>query len=248
MSELLDRTEHRPYPLPTGPWVQQQEWSNLLFAHWPAPVDVIRRLVPDRLEIELWEDTAWLGITAFCIRGARLRGTPALPLLSTFPEVDVRTYVRLGDRPGVFFLSLHAPNPVIAAAARLVYHMPYVGAAVTCEVEGDTVRLRSCREEAGGTPTEWDAAYRPTSEPFEAQPGTRDHFLIDRWALYTEDGEGRLYRAEIHRPPWQVQHAEAEILKNTLAEAHGIRLPEQEPLLHFSRGVDARIWLPEQVS
>jgi uncharacterized protein YqjF (DUF2071 family) len=248
MSDLLDRTEHRPYPLPQGPWVMQQAWQNILFAHWPVPVDLIRRLVPEGLEVDCCEGTACLGVTPFWIRGARLRGAPALPFLSTFPEVDVRTYVRYGVRPGVFFLSLHAPNPVVAAAARLVYHMPYVGADVDGEVERDTVWLRSCTGKLAAGPAEWEARYRPVSESFEAEPGTLEYFLMERWALYTVDREGCLHRSKIHRLPWQLQHASADIHKNTLAGAHGIDLPEREPLLHFSHGLDVLVWPPEKVA
>lgn len=124
MSDLLEKTGHRPWPLPEGAWVLKQTWQNVLFAHWRVPVEIVRPLVPAPLEVETWDGSAWLGITPFCLSGVRLRGTPAVPFLSTFPEVDVRTYVRLEERPGVFYFGLEAPNPVIAAAARLVYHPP----------------------------------------------------------------------------------------------------------------------------
>jgi uncharacterized protein len=245
--DLMEQTDHRPWPLPEGPWIQEQTWGNILFAHWPVPPEAVRPLVPDKLELDTWEGEAWVGITPICITGLRLRGTPALPLLSTFPEVDVRTYVQLEGKPGVFYFTLEAPNPVVAAAARLVYHMPFVAAEVSQESDGETFHHRSCRT-AGETGTvEWEASYHPVSEPFEARPGTREYFLIERWALYTVDGQGNIDRAEIHRLPWPVQRAQAEIRRNTLASACGIPLPHREPLLHFSQGVDVLIWPPAKV-
>lgn len=222
MRDLLEKTEHRPWPLPEGPWVQKHTWCNILFAHWAVPVEVVRPLVPQKLELDTWAGTARFAITPFCISGARLRGTPAVPFLSTFPEVDVRTYVRLDGKPRVFYFSLEAPNPVLTAAARLVYHMPYVEAEVTSEVEGESIRLRSCRTGRNGMAAEWEASYRPVSKPFEAKPGTLEYFLIERWALYTIDAKRGIRRAEIHRLPWPLQEAQAEIRNNTMAEANGI--------------------------
>jgi uncharacterized protein YqjF (DUF2071 family) len=247
MEDLLKQTAHRPWPLPEGPWIQKHTWANILFAHWPVPAAVLRPLVPARLELETWEGKAWVGITPFCITGARLRGVPPVPFLSTFPEVDVRTYVRFEGTPAVFYFSMNAPNPVVAAAARLVYHMPYVEAEVESEVQGERIWLRSYRADAETQRAEWEATYWPTSEPFTAEPGTRESFLIERWALFTVDGEGHVYRTDIHRQPWPVQTAAAEIRKCTLAEADGIPLPEERPLLHYSRGVDVLIWPPNRV-
>jgi uncharacterized protein YqjF (DUF2071 family) len=247
MSEPLENTAHRPWPLPRGPWVQKHTWSDVLFAHWPVPAEVVRPLVPEKLEVETRDGSAWVGISSFCMRGARLRGTPALPFFSTFPEVNIRTYVRLDDRPGVFFLSLNASSLLFTSAARLVYHMPYVRAEVSSKRDGESIHLRS-RRGGEGEPAEWECSYRPLPGVFEAQPGSLESFLVERWSLYTVDGRGRIDRVEFHRPPWPLQRAEAEIRKNALAEAHGIRLPPQAPHVLFSWGVDVLIWPPLRVA
>jgi uncharacterized protein len=245
--ELLEKTAHRPWPLPRGPWVQKHTWSDVLFAHWQVPAEVVRPLVPEKLEVETRHGGAWVGISSFCMRGARLRGMPALPFFSTFPEVNIRTYVRLEDRPGVFFFSLNASNPLFTSAARLVYHMPYVRAEVSSERDGDSIHLRSSRAGEGES-AGWECSYRPVSGVFEAQPESLESFLVERWALYTADNRGRIDRVEFHRPPWPLQQAEAEIRKNSLAEARGIRLPPQAPRLLFSWGVDVLIWPPVRVA
>jgi hypothetical protein len=84
-SSVLDRTEHRPWPLPTGPWLMAQTWEDLLFAHWPVDAEVVRRLLPDGLSVDERDGSAWLAITPFEISGLRLRGTWPLPRASRFP-------------------------------------------------------------------------------------------------------------------------------------------------------------------
>src|ERR1700724_1868255 len=110
MENPLSKLDHRPWPLPRGPWIMAQVWHDLLFAHWPVAPQVMRPLVPASLELDTFEDEAWLGIVPFRMSGVRLRGTPALPYLSAFPELNVRTYVTHGNKPVVWFFSLDATN------------------------------------------------------------------------------------------------------------------------------------------
>src|SRR5918911_1562788 len=121
----LAEVAHRPWPVPRGPWVMAQRWSNLLFIHRPAAVDLVRRLVPRSLELDLFNGAAWVSVTPFYLSHLRPRGLPALPWISEFPELNVRTYVTLGGKPGVYFFSLDAGSPVAVAGARAVYHLPY---------------------------------------------------------------------------------------------------------------------------
>src|SRR5450759_4806022 len=97
----LDR---RPYPPPTGPWVMTQTWYNLLFAHWPVPVERLRAVVPPELELETYDGQAWLGVVPFGMTRVYARGTFPVPWLSRFLETNVRTYVTFGGKPGVLFL------------------------------------------------------------------------------------------------------------------------------------------------
>src|SRR5262245_39187164 len=108
MHPSLKFVEHRPWKLPTRPWVMAQDWEDLLFAHWPVPVEVLRGLVPGGLELDTFERQAWIGIVPFRMSGVRLRAMPAVPRLSAFPELNVRTYVKAGGKAGVWFFSLDA--------------------------------------------------------------------------------------------------------------------------------------------
>jgi uncharacterized protein len=225
-------------------WIMAQVWHDLLFAHWPIPVETMRAAVPSSLEIDLFEGRAWLGIVPFRMSGVRLRWTPALPGLSAFPEMNVRTYVRLDDRPGVLFFSLDATNPIAVGVARAWFHLPYFSARMTCARDGDAIRYAHRRTHAGAPPAELSASYVPTGSVFHARPGTLEHFLTERYCLYAAPDARRVWRAEIHHPPWPLQPATAAIERNTMARAHGFELPADEPLLHFARRQDVVVWNP----
>src|SRR5690348_14257143 len=125
MHPALKIIAHRPWPVPSGPWIMVQTWNGLLFAHWPVPPQVLRPLVPRELPLDTFQGSCWLGITPFQITGVRARGLPPIPGLSRFPELNVPTYVGLDDKPGVFFFSLDAANLPAVCGARVFYHLPY---------------------------------------------------------------------------------------------------------------------------
>src|SRR3954469_1338540 len=102
--ESLYELTHRPWPLPGQPWFMGQSWVDLLFAHWRVDLAALKAVVPDRLPIDTFDGDAWVGVTPFVVRGLRLRGSPPPPVLSQFPEINVRTYVSVGGRPGIYFL------------------------------------------------------------------------------------------------------------------------------------------------
>jgi uncharacterized protein YqjF (DUF2071 family) len=228
-------TRHRPWPLPEGPWLMAQTWRHLLFAHWEVDPELLRRVVPPQLPLDLREGSAWLGVTPFEVSGLRLRRTPPLPLASRFPELNVRTYVTLGGRPGIFFLSLDAASSLAVVAARRAYRLPYFRARMSAEV-GDAVEYRSARRH--GPEARFSARYAPA--PGE-EPGQLARWLAERYCLYTLDGDRNPLRAEIHHRPWPLQPARAEFDANTMAAPFGIPW-RSEPLLHYSERQDTVIW------
>jgi len=240
-------TAHRPWPLPNGPWIMAQRWSNLLFAHWPVDVGALRDIVPSSLPLETFDGTAWLSIVPFYLSHLRPRWLPALPWVSEFPELNVRTYVTLGGKPGVFFFSLDAGSALAVAGARATYHLPYFNARMSTNVGANgAVHYRSQRTDRRGRPAELAARYRPTGSVSLSMPGTLDHWLTERYCLYAVDRASRIYRAEIHHRPWPLQPAEAGIDVNTMAAASDIRLPAVAPRLSFAERLDVVVWLPER--
>ena len=248
MHGSLKRVEHRPWGVPDGPWVMAQSWHELLFAHWAVPAEALRAKIPARLEIDTYEGQAWIGVVPFRMSGVRLRGTPALPGLSAFAELNVRTYVVADEKPGVWFFSLDAANGAAVAMARAWFHLPYFRAQMRCEERDGWVEYRSVRTHRGAKRGELQARYRPAGEAFRAKRGTLEHFLTERYCLYAADEKGRVRRGEIHHGPWPLQPAQAEFTQNTMADAAGIGLPSTKPLLQFSRRQDVVVWQPREMA
>jgi uncharacterized protein YqjF (DUF2071 family) len=243
MNQLLLQVNHRPIPLPERPWVMKQTWHDLLFMHWPvAPADM-RLMVPPVLDLDLFGGRAYIAVAPFWMSGIRGRFLPPVPSLSRFPELNVRTYVRYRDIPGVYFFSLDAGSRPAVWGARATYGLPYFHAEMAVTQVGEKYEYRSRRLEEP-RPAEFRGRYHPTSPPEPRQSGSLEHFLTERYCLYTVRGK-RVMRAHIHHTPWPLQDAEAEVEINTMTVAAGIALPPVTPLLHFSRRIEVLIWWPE---
>lgn len=248
MSVNLEQVAHRPWSLPAGAWVLAQSWHDLLFAHWPLPAAVLRPHIPERLAIDTFDGQAWLGVVPFRMSGVRLRGTPAVPWLSAFPELNVRTYVVADGKPGVWFFSLDAGNAIAVAIARAWFHLPYFRARMWCEESDGWIQYGSERTHRGASSGVLQGRYRPVGAEFISQSGSLERFLTERYCLYAADGEGRILRGEIHHAAWPLQAAEAELTKNTMAEAAGFSLPAAQPLLHFAKRQDVIVWPPQRLA
>ena len=240
-ARTLAHTRHRPWPLPEHPWVMAQTWEDLLFAHWRVPVEDLRRVVPSELPLDTFDGDAWIGVTPFLVRGLRPRLAPPLPFVSRFPELNVRTYATVGGRPGIYFFSLDAASWLAVFGARRLFRIPYFRARMSIRRHGGELAYASRRMSFDGDPAAFHASYRPTGPRFEAEPGSLEYFLAERYCLYTFDERLRIHRADIHHPPWPLQRAEAEIPHNTMVEP--LRLPLRgPPLLHFARRQDVLVW------
>jgi uncharacterized protein len=237
-ARALEQVEHRPWPIEPRGWTMAQTWEDLLFANWRVPVEAVRAHVPAGLEVETHDGSAWVGITPFRLTGLRARGLLPLPRLSSFLELNVRTYVNAGDgeKPGIWFFSLDASSQVAVEAARRGYKLPYFHARMSAEHRGEWIDYECARRDEPGRV--FSGRYRPTGQVFHAEPGTLEWFLTERYCLYTTDAGKRVLRAEIHHRPWPLQAAEAEI---ELASISPIELPG-EPVCHFSRRQDVVIW------
>ena len=242
---IIDETAHRPWPLPDSPWLMTQSWHHLLFAHWPVDAERLRALMPPGLPLDLHDGQAWIGVVPFRMTNVAPRFVPALPLLSEFAELNVRTYVTVGGKPGVYFFSLDAESSMAVAAARSLLQLPYFTADMNVRCDGERVDYSSHRTDGSGAPADLVAQYQATGPTYEPAPGTLDYFLTERYCLYNVDSRFRAYRLEIHHRPWTLQRAEADITTNSMAEAAGVRLPSIAPRLHFAKRQDALAWAPE---
>lgn len=241
-----DQTSHRPWPLPRGPWVMAQRWHELLFAHWPVPAELVRAIVPSPLELDLFGGQAWLGVVPFRMTGVRPRLLPPVAPVSRFPELNVRTYVVVDGKPGVYFFSLDAASRVAVWSARAFFGLPYFRARMSSTRVGDVIEYRSERRD-DPRPAALEATYRPVGPAWSPAAGTLDHWLTERYALYTVAPDGTTLRGDIHHAPWRLQLAHAQFNVNSMTEPLGVPLPGQDPVLHFAAVQDVRVWLPRRV-
>jgi uncharacterized protein YqjF (DUF2071 family) len=247
MHPALARLDHRPWPVPDGEWTWRQSWCDLLFAHWPIAASELEPLVPKPLRVQEFDGTSWVGVVPFRMQGVMRRPLPDLPYFSAFPELNLRLYVELDGKPGVWFLSLDASNAVAVWAARRFFHLPYFHARMELAESSQGTDFHSTRlSKPRGI--EFSAHYQQTSDPYESQPGSLEHWLTERYCLYAQSPAGQLYRAEVHHHPWSLQRAEAEIVRNDLLLPHGLELRGPPALLHFSRRLDVVVWSPAPVA
>ena len=222
--------------------VSFQGWSSLTFLHWPYPAETVQRLLPDRVEVDTFDGTAWVSVTPFLMTAFRLGPLPPLGPLSTFPETNVRTYVTGPDgRDGLWFLSLDADCLPTVVGASLVYGVPYRWAEMS--VEGrDEVRYRS-RRRRGNRPAGHDITVRPGAP---REPSALEDWLTGRWRAYTTVA-GRPAVASVQHEPWPLYDVEVLALEESLVETAGLPAPQGEPLAGWSPGVRVRLGHPWRV-
>jgi uncharacterized protein len=243
---ILFATQHRPWPAPMTPWVMTQRWNDLLFLHFEVPAEKLRALVPAALTLDTYQQRGWVSITPFWMSQLRPAGVPSLPWVSHFGEVNVRTYVKYQGKSGVYFFSLDASHLSAVWGARIFYRLPYWHATMKVKGRGTAKVLYQSQRSHGPKPAELRIAYGPAGAEFHAAPGSLEHFLCERYCLYSTTRK-RLYRADIHHLPWTLQGASAEIAMNTMAQTAGIELPEAADVMQFSRSLKVLVWAPERL-
>jgi uncharacterized protein YqjF (DUF2071 family) len=214
--------------------VLSMRWKHLLFAHWRVPPKVLRPLIPEPLQIDTYEGTAWVGLVPFVMESVRPVWMPPIPKLFDFPETNLRTYVRYGEQRGVWFFSLDAAHRLAVWTARRFWKLPYHHARMRCqfvapnEITYETLRTDHSRAYAY-------VRYRFEDAPRETEPGTLEHFLVERYTLFTAH-RGVVYRGEVAHLPYTVQPATLFELKQTLTDAVGVSLPNEPPVVFYAPG------------
>jgi len=244
---ILFATAHRPWPAPMAPWIMTQRWNDLLFLHYSFAPETVRALVPEVLTLDTYQQRAWVSVTPFWINHLRPPGVPSVPWFSHFNEINVRTYVSHGGKPGVYFFSLDASNLSAVWGARVFYRLPYWQASMKVKGKGGAKIQYASKRQHGPKPAELLCSYGPVSpRMFHARPGTLEHFLTERYCLYAV-ARKRLYRGEIHHLPWELQEATVAVEQNTMAQTAGLQLPAEPELAYFSRELKVLFWAPERL-
>jgi uncharacterized protein YqjF (DUF2071 family) len=186
-------------------------------------------------------------VAALVIRASRLRLSPPPPIVRAFPEVNLRTYATVDDRPGVVFLSLDADSALFVEAARAIYRIPYLRARIRMRRWGDEVSVSSRRVDARAPAAALEARFRAGGAPAPATPGSLAHWLVERYCLYAAGRSGGILRGDIAHPPWSLRPAEAEFPVNTLGDAFGLDLSAAPALTQAADPLHARFWAPRRV-
>src|SRR5947199_561380 len=237
----LDRLARRERP--EGQPIMHQDWGKLLFRHWRMDEKDLRPLIPERLQIDTFEGSAWIAVTPFTMWDIRAFPPylPPVPGLSSMHELNVRTYVHLDNVPGVWFFSLDANSVVAVMTARAFFHLPYFNAEMSLEEEGETIIYSSRRTERDAPRAEFDATWAKGETIPYSHPGSLEFFLTERYCLYAAHKQ-KLYRCRIFHQPWPLRKAELSTLDSTMIESHGLPTQKDEPLLHYAEEVNVDIW------
>jgi uncharacterized protein YqjF (DUF2071 family) len=232
----------RPADRPAG----FQRWRTLAFLHWEVPLGAIAALLPRGLEVDTFDDRAYVGIVPFTMRDVSPWWSPSVPGVSNFHELNVRTYVVGGGRPGVWFFSLDAASSIAVVAARTGWHLPYHRATMVLDEQGTEIRYTSRRLWPGPKPAELEVRYRIGDSIGEAVPGTFEHFLAERYLLFAARGS-ELLVGQVHHHPYPLNRAEVIDVRESMVTASGLPAPSGTPHVLFSPGVDVDVFALKQL-
>lgn len=218
-----------------------QTWSHLLFLHWEWDPAEIQRRLPPGLHVDTFGGKAWLGVVPFYMRNIRPRYLPAVPWVSHFLEMNLRTYVHDDSgRPGVWFFSLDCNQPVAVWTARKFFHLPYQHATMSAAHSPDgMIRYRSLRR---GTSLPCEFTYRLAKDTRLAEPGSLDFFLAERYLLFAQS-PGGLRHGQVHHLPYPLAEAEVAQWDDHLLTLEGFTSPGRPPdHVIGSPGVDVLVY------
>lgn len=250
MREFKLRTSQSPRPLPTGRWTMSQRWNDLLFAHWRLPAASIAPYLPEGLQPDTFQGSAWLGVVPLWADRFSFRGVPSIPWARSFPELHFRTYVhdKRTSTPGIYNLSVDIGNLMATVAARFIFRSQCNWAEMRLNQRTEREFSFYSRRLLVGQPVIFSARYRglgPTRRLAEIRGGSLEYFFTERYCLFTRSSAGQAVRANIHAVASPLEDAEAEIERNDLASALRIHVPDQEPVLHYSRRLAVYVWPAE---
>lgn len=232
IQDILEYTSNRQYPVPDKPWMQYQEWHKTLFLHWKAPPSLIAPLLPKGITLDTYNDEAWITIVAFTVKNLRPKWLPAIPLISNFHEVNVRTYVIKNNIPGVYFFSLESQKLLPALFARMLTGLPYIKSYIKRK-EGNYHSKNYLKK--------YELEIDYSTDEILSERTAFDYWLTERHCLYQERGS-KMYRIDVHHKEWPLQnlHLWPKIIHyDILEDDHYKKRPD---LVHYAEEVKVLVW------
>ncbi|RUL49875.1 YqjF family protein [Lysinibacillus antri] len=222
------------FNLPSFPWIMKQTWSENLFVHYPVKKEHLQKLIPKPLQLDTYDNRAWVSIVPYFIQNMRGHGMPAIPGTKEFAGFNLRTYVRANEKPGVYFFHLGASNWFATKGAKTFFQLPYFYEDIRMDKEKEMVHFQA--------PGKLVCAYKGASKPYHPSKGSLDEWLVERYCLYTTNQKGKLFQGNILHPSWVLYDAEAEFQENTLLSRYNITPESDRPILHFAHKREVAIW------
>lgn len=245
MHPALQSLSHRPWPLPAAEWKWRQSWLDLAFLHYRVSATELRKKLPHEVSLQEFDGSAWIGLVPFRMAGVMRRPLPDLPPLDSFPELNLRTYVEVGGKPGVWFFSLDADCWPIVWGGRRIYDLPYFRSEMAHRFEAGWYRFTSQRRDGSAR---FSARYRPKGERLVVRSNSFEHWATERYCLYTHSPCRGLSRVEVHHAQWPLQTGEVEIAECEVLAAAGIQPLDDTPICHFSAGVHVISYSKEEAN
>jgi uncharacterized protein YqjF (DUF2071 family) len=231
-----------PAVRPAGRPAGFQRWRKLLFVHWEVDPDAVQATLPAPLKVDTHDGRALLGVVPFTMQDVTPWWSPSVPGVSNFHELNLRTYVTGNGVPGVWFYSLDAASTVAVTIARARWSLPYHRASMDLNVDGDDVHYKSRRLFPGPKPAELEARYTVSSLTGAADVDTLEHFLVERYVLFADAGNGRILSGSVHHEPYPLRDVELHSMRQTITHAAGFVCDGMPSLAHYSEGVDVDVY------
>lgn len=230
----------------TKPWIMQQDWDQLLFLHWPIPVEIIRPYIPSCFEIDTYDGEAWVSIVTFEMNRIKYRGMPDITSLNGILELNVRTYVTFQGDPGIYFLSLDADHSLGVILARYIMGMNYIKGKMRIDRKGDVLHFSSRRTGERYPSAHFHIRYQLTPSIITSQPGSLLYWLTERYKQWVYRW-GRVYKGIIKHHSWKLQEADVDIPVNMMVDYFPSDIFEKKPIAHYSEHKHTMIFLFERM-
>lgn len=231
LKEILSISEHRPWKMPTEKWKFYQEWNDAVFLHWEVDLQELQKLVPDDLEIDLYNGKPWVSLVAFTMENIRPRNTPAFSPISNFHEINIRTYVKKDNKTGVYFLSIEGGNQLSCKIAKAISELPYRYSKMTRQGTSYNSENLECNDKL-------HLKYEVGQQLKEK--GELDKWLTERYALF-QDSETSINLFEIHHIQWPTYEIDIKEIDVEYRRFNDLlnNLPDKK---HYSTGVQVIAW------
>lgn len=234
LREILNTTEHRPWPMPATAWKFYQEWENVVFLHWQVAIEDLKEFVPDSLTIDLYEGRAWVSLLIFDLKNMRPKFLPAFPPISNFYEINLRTYVSAENKGGIYFLKLEASNLISAKLAKILTKLPYVHSHLKREPNSI---IATNKKLSSNLQLDYEIGSLKEKKDI-------DSWLMERYVLFQVDNAG-IHKIEIHHFEWNTYKL---YIKNLVCNYPKFqKLINPPALTHYSTGVQVVGWMKKEI-